>query len=97
LRLKWQQRLPSLNVGEGAIEGNFAYVTAHGFIGKVDLESGNFVWSVRDSFRAHDTFNAFEPPEIDGETVSFKEKTSDDHPAQTIKVQKETGNILGIQ
>lgn len=97
LRMKWKKWIPAFNVGQGVIEDDFAYVTAVGFVGKVDLKSGAFVWKHEDLFRGGSTFSSFELPRIEGETVLFKEDTIYDEPAKTIKVDKQTGKILSIR
>lgn len=42
--IKWKQSIPGFNIGKGLIEGDFAYVTALHFVGKVDLRSGSYAW-----------------------------------------------------
>ena len=96
LRPKWKTWIPGFNVGQGLIEDDFAYVTAHGFVGKVDLQSGAFVWKheglYRDAF-----FNVFDLPTIEGGFVLFKEDTlTYTRRAKTIKVDKRTGKIIDI-
>jgi hypothetical protein len=96
LRMKWKRWIPAFNTGQGLIENYFAYVTAHGFVGKVNLKSGAFVWKHDNLFRDGDTFNVFEPPRIEGEAVLFKENTIYNPPAKTIKVHKQSGKIISI-
>ena len=72
LRMKWKRWIPAFNSGQGLIEDNFAYVTAHGFVGKVNLKPGAFVWKHDNLFRDGDTFNVFELPRIEGEAVLFE-------------------------
>ena len=96
LRMKWKRWIPGFNVGQGLIEDDFAYVTAHSFVGKVNLKSGAFVWKHGSLFRDGDTFNAFELPRVDGEAVLFKEETTYNPPAKTIKVHKQSGKIMSI-
>ncbi len=96
LRMKWKRWIPAFNTGQGLIEDDFAYVTAHGFVGKVSLKSGAFVWKHDNLFRDGDTFNVFELPRIEGEAVLFKENTIYNPPAKTIKVHKRSGKIISI-
>ena len=37
LRMKWKRVIPRFNVGQGLLDGAFAYVTGIGFVGKVNL------------------------------------------------------------
>ena len=54
LRIKWKRDIPSFNVGQGLIEGKHAYVTAIGFTGKIDLDSGGYVWEHDDLYSQGD-------------------------------------------
>jgi hypothetical protein len=96
LRTKWKRWIPAFNVGQGFIEDDFAYVTAIGFVGKVDLKSGAFVWKHDDLFRGGSRFTSFELPKIEGATILFKEETIYSEPAKTIKVDKQTGRIINV-
>lgn len=95
LRIKWKARIPAFNTGPGLIEGNYAYVTAIGFIAKVNLQSGIFVWK-HDNLYRDDYFNSFVLPAVEGDTVLFRELTVYSRPVKTVKVQKRTGKIISI-
>jgi hypothetical protein len=97
LKMEWKRLLPGFNVGQALIEGDHSYVTAFGFVGKVSLKSGAFLWSHRDLFRDGDTFNAFELPQVDKEMVLFKEETIYNPPPKTLVIDKKAGKILGIR
>lgn len=74
LRLKWKRHIPAFNVGPGLIDGNYAFVTALGFVGKVDLRNGSYAWSHDDLYGQHSSaFNSFERPSIVGAKVVFTE------------------------
>ncbi|HEU4767345.1 MAG TPA: hypothetical protein VFS77_08210 [Pyrinomonadaceae bacterium] len=103
LRTKWKRSIPGFNVGQGLIEGKFAYVTAIGFVGKVNLQTGTYAWKHADLYRtsrpkgsaySDADFNSFELPEVKGDVVSFKEvETYAVLPAKTLHVQKQSGRI----
>jgi hypothetical protein len=95
LRMKWKQLIPAFNVGQGLIEDDHAYLTAIGFVGKVNLKSGAFAWKHSNLYR-HDDFNSFELPRVEGDTVLFKEVVIYDEPAKTVKVEKRSGKIISI-
>jgi len=46
------------------------YVTCIGFVGKIDLESGTFMWKY-DNLYSHGAFNDFRTPRIAGDSVIF--------------------------
>jgi hypothetical protein len=43
LKTRWRRAIPVFNVGQGLVDGKYAYVTGLGFIGKVHLNSGSYV------------------------------------------------------
>ena len=76
LKTKWKQIIPGFNVGQGLIDANNAYVTAIGFVGKVSLESGSFLWRHKNLYRRDNSaFNSFETPQVDGDAVVFRESS----------------------
>jgi len=100
LRLKWRAFVYGFNVGQGLIENKFAYLTAIGFIGKVDLGTGKYVWKHEDLYRKYDesgAFNSFLTPEIKDDIVIFKEdddlNKGFDH---QIQVNKSSGKIIRV-
>lgn len=95
LRMKWKRWIPAFNIGQGLIEGDHAYLTAIGFVAKVNLKSGAFAWKHGNLYR-NDDFNSFELPRVEGDTVLFKEVVNYDEPAKTVKVQKRSGKIVSI-
>src|SRR5256885_1043588 len=72
LRAKWWRWIPSFNVGQGLIEEDYAYLIASGFIAKLDLNRGVYVWQ-HNKLYLGGTFPDFELPELSGDTVLFKE------------------------
>jgi hypothetical protein len=98
LRMKWKRIIPAFNVGQGLIEDQYAYVTGIGFIGKVNLESGAFLWQHNDLYRRHKhAFNSFELPEIRGNRVIFRESKDDyREKVATIRVEKRSGRIIRL-
>ncbi len=97
LRLKWKRSLPGFNVGAGLIEGQYAYVTTIGFVGKVDLQSGAFAWKHHDLYSNEEAhFNSFRLPALEANSVLFKEEPVSKKPPKTIKVDKRSGKILSI-
>lgn len=99
LRMKWKLIIPAFNVGQGLIEGRYAYFTGIGFIGKVALESGAFVWRHGDLYSNDNVaFNSFELPVIRGNTIIFRE--SENYMRKrvaSIRVQKQNGRIISLK
>ena len=89
---RWFASIPSMNVGPGLIEGNYVYVTGQDFLGKLDLQTGKYVWQQTDLGKEYGpVFAQFALPEINGATVVFPEAGAR---ARTLEVDKATGRIL---
>jgi hypothetical protein len=99
LKMKWKRALTGFNVGPGLVDGKYAYVTAMGFVGKVDLETGVYVWRHRDLYeRSKHAFSIFVLPEVQGSLVIFKE--APDHlrkKVAIIKIERVSGRIVGFE
>ncbi|HKR20986.1 MAG TPA: hypothetical protein VJS17_00275 [Pyrinomonadaceae bacterium] len=107
LRTKWKRSIPAFNIGPGLIDGRFAYVTAIGFIGKVNLETGAYAWKHASLYRtsrpkasayADADFNSFELPEVEGNFVIFKEVETYANvlSPKILKVDKRSGRIVRL-
>ena len=98
LRMKWKRIIPGFNVGQGLLDGAFAYVTGIGFVGKVNLKTGAYEWRHTDLYgQANSAFNAFALPKVERNVVVFREaahylrkKTA------VIRVQRHKGKIISI-
>ena len=99
LRTKWKRTIPAFNVGQGLIDDKYAYVTGIGFIGKINLNSGVYVWRHRDLYRRNNqAFNSFELPELQGPLVVFSERP--DYlrkKVAVIKVERASGRIVSLE
>lgn len=97
LRLEWMADIPGFNVGEALVEDNYAYITAIGFISKLDLRTGRYVWKQGDLFEKNHSFNNFDVPKITGNRVIFKGAGPYGHSPTTIEVDKRSGKILAMK
>jgi len=98
LRIKWKQIVNAFNVGQGLIDGDYTYVTGIGFIGKVSLKTGAYVWRHQDLYqRSNSAFNSFDLPEVEGNIVVFRESS---HYLRkkiaVIKVERSKGKIISV-
>jgi len=91
--IKWKQAIPAINVGKGLMEEDFAYVTAMRFVAKVNLRSGSYAWRHGDLEHGV-AFNAFDAPELSGNTVLFPARGRTGGRGMTVTVDKQTGRIL---
>lgn len=94
---KWSAHIPGFNLSQGLIEGEYLYQAAIGFVSKIDLSSGQFVWEHDGLYDVKQySFNAFNTPEISGDNVVFKEAIPSGvnyNTPRTIVVNNDTGKI----
>ena len=100
LRRRWQASVPGFNVARGLMERGTVYVAAVGFIGKINLDTGKYIWKHDDLYRTYDrsgAFNVFLPPRIKKELVVFREEDvlgrGFDH---QMHVNRSTGKIVKV-
>ncbi len=96
LIIKWKRAIPAFNLGPGLIENSNAYVTALGFIGKIDLRSGRYVWRHDNLYGRKDrAFNSFQLPKIIGDRVVFTEaELYSRNKVAVVEVRKLDGKII---
>lgn len=96
LKPKWKAQISGFNVGQGLIENQFVYLTAIGFVAKLNLTTGKYVWKHSNLYgwnKNDGAFNSFELPELEGNNVIFTEKTVDNQ-TNIIVVNKISGKII---
>lgn len=67
----WVQVLAG-NVGEPYSAGGSLYVSGLGFVGKLDMQTGAYLWKHAELYRSAGMYNSFEAPRIEGHQVVFK-------------------------
>lgn len=106
MRALWSRPVPAAEVGEPLRDGHSLYLTAFGFVARLDLRTGEYVWrheeldgtlgdvrAGRDGARA---FNSFETPELARDAVLFRERPVY-NPPRTLVVNRKTGKLLRIE
>jgi hypothetical protein len=99
MRARWKQRVPAYHI-TSLREGESLYLAATGFVARLDLRKGVYVWKHGDLFETRGGqayFESFEVPEVAGDTVSFREAAVAGRPAKTILVSKKTGKLIRIE
>lgn len=92
---RWTQHIPAFNVGPGTLERAGLYVTAIGFIARVDMHSGRYAWKHERLYcEANGAFNAFTAPRLTPTDAWFEEATLAARPSLTIRVRKADGHPL---
>ena len=100
MRGLWRHRIPAPDVGQPLRDGAHLYVTGKGFVGKLDLRSGMYLWQSDDrDYAGRDrvkALGAFDVPELDGDAVLFRERPVY-NPRRTVVVSKKTGEIIRVE
>ena len=99
MRALWQQTFPAFNVGEPLREGRRLYVTGAGFVGRLNLDTGEFDWKhdlyeTRAGALKH--FASFERPELVGDAVLFRERPVY-NPGKTVVVDRRSGKVIRVE
>ena len=97
-RVVWHVRIPTFNVGPGTIDGSSLYVTAIGFVARVDLEGGRYLWQHNDLYdRSSGAFNMFLVPLVTRSEALFYEDLGMPAAQRTpklVRVQKDSGSFV---
>ena len=94
LRQRWSLWIPAFNVGPALIDGSFAYVSAHGFVGKVNLDAGHYDWQHVDLYEQDQSFNRFDVPRFEGGNVVFTSLGPWEPDGARLVVDRDTGKLL---
>ena len=107
LKRRWTADIPGGYIGPSLAEGSSLYLTAFGFVGRLNVETGRFVWrhthlyESRPGKQGHQ-FNSFRRPLLRGNRVIFIEDDGGETDAggvalnKYLQVDKRTGRILKI-
>jgi outer membrane protein assembly factor BamB len=92
---KWALEFPGPNIGQPILNNDDLYITSFGFIGKIDLNSGTFLWQ-HDGLYDSETedFNYFKMPILDGEKAIFQGGNFFANCPERLVVNESTGEIL---
>jgi len=85
-RRKWENDIYGFNLTDPIVVGNITYVAAIGFIGKLNLDNGKYIWKYDDLYE-QTKFDAFGSIEISGDKVSFIQ-------SQWVKETRQPGRII---
>lgn len=100
MRALWKQPSLSFNVGEPLRDGRHLYVTGVGFVGRLDLGTGEFDWKHDDLYDPRaggpKRYVSFEAPELRGDAVLFREQ-SVYNPRRTLVADRKTGKVIRVE
>ncbi len=93
-KIEWKTNIPAFNVGKPLQEKEVAYISGVGFVGKLNLQTGKFIW--KQEFYEKYKIDAFGLPVIQGNQVVFKESSEINPKPRTVVVNKTNGNIIKV-
>ena len=100
MRGLWRQRIPAGDLGRPLRDGRDLYVTGTGFVGKLDLRTGEYAWQHDDleveRGDAPKPLHTFDEPELDGGAVLFRERPVY-NPRRTAVIDKKTGKVIRVE
>jgi hypothetical protein len=100
MRARWHQRIEAPDVGEPLRDGQHLYVTGAGFVGKLDLRTGEYAWQLEglEDTRGDEPkpFKAFDPPELRDDAVLFRERPVY-NPRRTLVLDRKSGKVIRVE
>jgi hypothetical protein len=97
-KTKWRQTINAFNIGQALLDGSSAYVTGVGFVGKVNLKAGAYIWRHSNLYqRGNGAFTSFELPVVQGNVVIFSESVDYLRKKKAvIRVDRSSGKIIKV-
>ena len=83
---KWENDIYGFNLTAPIVIGNITYVASIGFIGKLNIDNGKYLWK-HDDLYEQTRFDAFGSIEISGDKVSFIQ-------SRLVKETKKLGRVI---
>lgn len=100
MRGLWRQRIPAGDVGHTLRDGHSLYVTGLGFVGRLDLRTGEYDWQYDDleveSGADPKPLHTFDEPELDGDAVLFRERPVY-NPRRTLVLDRKSGKVIRVE
>ncbi len=94
---EWATDFAGFNIGEPIIRNNSLYVTSIGAIGKINVDTGEFLWEYTDLYeRDSQDFNSFKAPVFSDTKIIFQGDNIFSTCPKRIEVNDSDGSILNI-
>jgi hypothetical protein len=97
----WKLYAYAFNLGQPVIENNVAYVSTLGFVGKIDLDYGTYLWKNEELYNNEIKFNQCDSIIFDNDNVIFIADNiiygNDNEFVDSLIVDDKTGKIIRIK
>lgn len=97
LKSEYAEQIQGFNLGQPIIDSQFAYVTAIGFVGKIELITGQYAWK---HFNLYDyekySFNSFDTVLVNQSEIEFISENYRSKKIEKVIIDNQTGEIKEI-
>jgi hypothetical protein len=98
MKTEYVKHIPGFNLGQPIIDQQFAYVSAIGFIGKIDIQTGEYAWKHKDLYDNEKySFNSFDTVIFKKNQTEFISGNYKSDNTDKVIVDNEKGEILRIE
>ena len=97
LKSEYVEQIQGFNLGQPIIDGESVYVSAIGFIGKIDLRTGSYDWKQHNLYDNEKySFNSFDTVLINKTQIEFVSENYRSKKVDKVVVDNQTGEIKEI-
>jgi hypothetical protein len=97
LKSEYVEQIQGFNLGQPIIDGKSAYVSAIGFIGKIDLNTGSYIWKHHNLYdKEKYSFNSFDTVIIENNQIEFVSENYRSKKVDKVIVNNQTGELKDI-
>jgi hypothetical protein len=98
LSSEYVEQIQGFNLGQPIISQGFAFVTAIGFVGKIDLTTGKYLWKHHNLYdRTKYSFNSFDTVILKQNMVKFISNNYKSKKVDKVIINNKTGEIIEVE
>ena len=98
LKTVFTSQINGFNLGQPIIQRDKSYLTAIGFVGKIDLVTGDYDWKYQDLYDNNKySFNSFDTIIIQDNQIEFLSENYKSKNLDRVIIESKTGKIIGIE
>jgi outer membrane protein assembly factor BamB len=93
----WETSINGFNLARPVLIGNYVYLSTIGFVGKLNITNGKFIWEFDDFFKNGNFISFNEPVFYKDSVVLFTEKSPSNATASSILIDDRNSRVLKIK